>query len=90
MLSSPNDESPANVDAAVGVYNYLFFLEHVPLFSPSLFLEKFLRLKWQKYMFSQEVSKLAVQATTSYCIVYSATIKYFRCSDECGPHFIFC
>lgn len=37
MLSSPNDESPANVDAAVGVYNYLFVHEHVPLFSPSFF-----------------------------------------------------
>jgi hypothetical protein len=26
MLSSPNDESPANVDAAVGVYIYLFIM----------------------------------------------------------------
>jgi hypothetical protein len=87
MLSSPNDESPANVDAAVGVYNYLFVHEHVPLFSPSFFLEKFLRLKWQKYMFSQEVSKLAVQATTSYCIVYSATIKYLVMNVGCILYF---
>ena len=57
MLSSPNDESPANVDAAVGVFNHLFFHEHEPLFAPSLFLEKFLRLRWQECMFSQEVPK---------------------------------
>jgi len=84
MLSSPNDESPANVDAAVGVYNYLLSMNMYHYFHR---LEKFLRLKWQKYMFSQEVSKLAVQATTSYCIVYSATIKYLVMNAGCILYF---
>ena len=26
MLSSPNDESPANVDAAVSLYSYIFII----------------------------------------------------------------
>lgn len=35
MLSSPNDESPANVDAAVGFYTYLVIINLQPPISSS-------------------------------------------------------